>query len=383
MTTTTTQLTGGHFQDAEGNVLANGYLLMLLNQDSTVTGVGNICAGVEIKIQLDASGDVAVSPAQSVWATDVLAPPNAYYRVTGYTVQGQPAWGPNNQQVSSNGTGGGTFDLGTWVPNQVISWNPPVQIGKGVALETNGTPNAVQTLLNLESTDSSVIITDLGNGSVNLQSSGAKGPDLVRTSLWTPANVSQSAGFISGEDAIQQSDSGATFTYQLPTASVNYGAIQAGNRVSFGSRFIYGGRNFTFLTTAIGTYTDTETFFFIGVIDNIFGGGPSDLRPPSGAQVGIYKPGTYGSEVSSDVWHCRVSNGSLVTEVATTVAAQTRSVWEIDYTPTSVVFKANGVVVATITTNLPTVGTMAMVFGSDGYQNTLTSEYLYCAANAA
>ena len=65
----------------------------------------------------DSSGNVVGG--SSIWGNDVLFPPNTYYRVTGFTAEGQPVWGPNNQQVA-----GSTFDLGTWIPNQVISWVP-------------------------------------------------------------------------------------------------------------------------------------------------------------------------------------------------------------------------------------------------------------------
>lgn len=155
------QLSGGAFQDSEGNVLANGYLKFRLSQDASVNS-SNICAGVEITIQLDGSGNV-VSGAE-IWGNDVLSPANTFYRVTGYTVKGQRGWGPNNQQVA-----GSTFDLGTWVPNQIISWTPATGT---LLLETNGAPNLSQTLLNLASSDDSVTLTDEGNGTINLQSTG-------------------------------------------------------------------------------------------------------------------------------------------------------------------------------------------------------------------
>ncbi len=159
------QLIGGAFQDSEGNVLVNGYLTLRLSNDASISGVGNICSGVEITIQLDADGNVIASPAQSVWGNDNLLPVNTYYRVTGFTKAGQPAWGPNNQQIE----GSGTFDLGTWVPNSVISWQPVVN--QPVVFENNGTINSSQTILNLESLDSSITITDEGGGTLNLKAS--------------------------------------------------------------------------------------------------------------------------------------------------------------------------------------------------------------------
>jgi hypothetical protein len=110
-------ITGGAFQDSEGNVLALGYLTFRLSQDASVND-SNICSGVEIRIALDSSGNVVGG--SSIWGNDVLSPVNTFYRVTGYTAKGQPAWGPNNQQIV-----GSSFDLGSWIPNQVISWTPP------------------------------------------------------------------------------------------------------------------------------------------------------------------------------------------------------------------------------------------------------------------
>jgi hypothetical protein len=170
---------------------------MVLNQDATVSGVGNIAAGIAIRIQLDSvakvasSGSTPAAPNQSAWGNDNLNPPNTFYTVTGYTAQGQIAWGPNNQQVK----GSSPFDVGTWVPNLVISWVPSIQ---GVALQTNGVSNTIQTLLNLESLDSSVTITDNGGGNVNLSVAPAAGLSLKVNG--TP-NASQSVLNLESTDA--------------------------------------------------------------------------------------------------------------------------------------------------------------------------------------
>lgn len=155
-------LSGGAFQDSQGNVLANGYLKFQLSQDGTVPGSGNVASGIEIQINLDVNGNVVGG--QSLWGNDVITP-STFYRVTGYTSKGQPAWGPNNQQVT-----GASFNLSTWVPNQLIS--SPTQVSP-VTLENNGVLNLSQTVLNLESTDASVTIQDLGSGNINLKASVA------------------------------------------------------------------------------------------------------------------------------------------------------------------------------------------------------------------
>jgi hypothetical protein len=126
---TKTQLIGGVFQDSEGNVLNLGYLIFRLSSDETVVGVGEIAAGITVKINLNSAGSVSTSPPQYIWANDVMTPANNYYIVEGFTAAGQLAWGPNNQQVTSGGVGGGTFDVGTWIPNTVLSWFFPAAFG--------------------------------------------------------------------------------------------------------------------------------------------------------------------------------------------------------------------------------------------------------------
>jgi hypothetical protein len=128
---------------------------------------------------------------QSIWGIDQMLPVNAYYQVTGFTAVGQPAWGPNNQQVIGNG---GTFDVGTWVPNLVISWTPPLQ---PLTLETNGVENAEQFVLNFEDTASITWVVD-GNGNleatatavaIDLQTNSVDNSDQTKLNFEDTASV--------------------------------------------------------------------------------------------------------------------------------------------------------------------------------------------------
>lgn len=121
---TQVQLVGGGFQDAEGNPLANGYLTMVLDQDEQVNGTTEVCGGVTVSVPLDDNGNVLTSPPVVVWPNDLLIPVNCYYTITGYASNGQRVWGPNVQQVLS--TDGDQFDIGSWIPNQLAYWIPPV-----------------------------------------------------------------------------------------------------------------------------------------------------------------------------------------------------------------------------------------------------------------
>lgn len=191
MPATKTRLIGGAFQDSEGNLLVNGYLEFVLSQDASVTSVGNIAAGITIRIQLDSVGNVAGSAStppvadQFIWGNDNLSPVNTFYKITGYRENGQIAWGPNNQQV----VGSSPFDIGTWVPNQVFSWTPPAS-NPGILLETNGTPNSTQKKLDITG-DNGITASEAG-GTVTIHGNGSTAaPSAIRyvvPDLVTPNN---------------------------------------------------------------------------------------------------------------------------------------------------------------------------------------------------
>ena len=162
------------WQDEQGNVLALGSIVFEASGDALVTGTGELCAGIKGSLSLDSGGTVAASPAQYMWPTDQMSPSNITYTVWVYSANGQLAWGPNYGLTVPSGAG--SFNLCTWVPNQIGA-------GSGAAagsltLQVEGVNNAVQSLLNLTSSDSSVTITDEGNGSVNFQVAGSGGSNL-------------------------------------------------------------------------------------------------------------------------------------------------------------------------------------------------------------
>jgi hypothetical protein len=205
------QLIGGLFQDSEGNALANGYLKFKLSQDGAVAGVGSICAGVEITLTLNSSGSVDVSTPQYLWGNDQILPVNTFYRVTGYTAKGQPAWGPNNQQVIGNG---GTFDVGTWVPNQVFSWTPPLST---VLMKTNGVVNAVQTVLDLTA-GSNVTISNVG-GVTTVSSTGGSSTNIP---LNTQAGTGYTLVLADAGRCVEMTNASANTVTVPPDASVAF-----------------------------------------------------------------------------------------------------------------------------------------------------------------
>lgn len=161
---TKNQITGGGFQDALGNILANGYLLFELSQDAQVNGTTQIAAGYTVRINLDSSGNVATSPAQFIWPNDVLSPNGTFYLVSAFSTIGQLVWGPNAQQVLSTPS---PYNIGVWVPSSV---NLGLGGGGGasILLQTNGAANGSQTKLNLAA-GTNIQLTDDGIGDVTIR----------------------------------------------------------------------------------------------------------------------------------------------------------------------------------------------------------------------
>lgn len=214
---TQTQLIGGSFQDALGNPLEDGYLILHLSQDCLVSGVGTICSGIDIRIQLDSAGNAASStstpPAanQFVWSNLVMTPQNNFYKVTGYTAEGQRAFGPNNQQVAS----GATFNLDAWVPNTVISWFPTLV--PTILLEVNGVPTSSQAIANFVA-GSGMTVTDEGGGVIAFASSVVLNVEVNGTPLAStnPINFESGTGIAvtntsAGNVLITNTNTGTTF----------------------------------------------------------------------------------------------------------------------------------------------------------------------------
>lgn len=107
-------LTGGGFQDCEGNPLSSGRITLELSALATdlQTGTFQICPGEVVSYTLDANGNILGTP--SVWSNDLLRPSNTFYRITVYTSKGQLAWGPNSLPLIAVS---GTVNLDLLVPD--------------------------------------------------------------------------------------------------------------------------------------------------------------------------------------------------------------------------------------------------------------------------
>lgn len=376
MSVSKVQLTGGNFQDAEGNLLSGGYLSFRLNQDGNVND-SLICAGIAIQINLDGYG--AIIAGQYVWGNDQLSPVNSYYRVTGYTSKGQIAWGPNNQQVTGNG---GAFDVGTWIPNQVISWTPPVVIA-AIELETNGTPNGSQSLLNLQQ-GANVTLTDDGLGQVTIAAAGAPPalplPMNAAFAMWE-SDFNASNRWEATNDIVNGNDSGTTENDIPPSATAGrsmttaktYAGGSGTTRGFTGQQFIYPGRLTTFSGIADYAATGSGMTLAIGL-----GNQAVNVDPLSNAcHFALITGGSGGN------WHLQVSDSSATTSVDTGIAVtnSSREKFSIILSAGTATAYHNGTLVATASTHLPTAPLGICWYlingGSGGVTTTITSEYMY------
>jgi hypothetical protein len=115
------QITGGAFQDSEGNPLAYGTLVLTLNHDGFTDNTYStlVCAGQGIEYPLDENGNI--DGAKFAWPNDQLidvwsgaqnaaasggAVPagvnTTYYTAKAFTADGQLAWGPNVIRIPSS-----------------------------------------------------------------------------------------------------------------------------------------------------------------------------------------------------------------------------------------------------------------------------------------
>jgi hypothetical protein len=100
------QITGGGFQDSEGNPLAEGTLVLTLNRDAYTdnTFTTLVCAGQALEIALDENGNIA--GAKYAWPNDQLIDvwtlaADTFYTAKAFTAEGQLAWGPNVMYIGS------------------------------------------------------------------------------------------------------------------------------------------------------------------------------------------------------------------------------------------------------------------------------------------
>jgi hypothetical protein len=355
---------------------------MQLNQDESVND-SQVCSGIIIKIALDSNGNVASSsstPAASnqyVWGNDQMLPVNSYYKVTGFNAKGQIAFGPNNQQVTGNG---GTFDVGAWTPNSVISWTPSPQ---QISFQTNETLNGSQLLLDLHA-GTNVTLTDNGFGRVTVAVALPNSSALhfavpywaSPTSDWSETYYSEGAWDMK-YDARTGGGGSAVVSVVAATSTVApyWKFAEITGTASQDMKILYGNakqtalgltKSFKIRAAAFASSGLRYWIVLSGVSEATLTGSPynfSTNNPPANIIGFRYTSGTdsYWTAYSgTDATHYTASASSVA--VDTTGALHDFEIRTVQGTPGTVYFYIDGTFVATISSNVPTATTFMAPF---------------------
>ena len=111
------QIIGGPFQDALGNPLADGYLMMQLQHDAVVPTIGLVAGGIAVRVPLDGSGYVQGTVTGApiyAWPNDILLPSGGTYIVWAYDASNRFVW--DNPQIQSIKSTPSPFNINAWVP---------------------------------------------------------------------------------------------------------------------------------------------------------------------------------------------------------------------------------------------------------------------------
>jgi hypothetical protein len=304
------QLTGGNFQDAEGNVLDNGYLTMALSHDEQDPSTGTqIAAGLPVRILLDNLGNVA--GIQKVWATDVLLPAGAYYIVEAFRSDGTMAWDSPQFQVVPSGS---SLNIGTWIPSQPVP-QPPAPT---VVFQTNGVNNGSQVLENLVAGSNITLANSGGNTTITATSGGASfaansGAMLIGPFLELPyffANSYLPTGTAINQVRVTRMYLPFSMTLSKCTFTVNSGGGSSNSHFSFGFYTFAGSK---VVDSGVQTVNANQVF--------TLSFGPTTLAS------GVYYYAQTGDNTSPNLWGIPASSITSGGAQAALVQMNTNSVW--------------------------------------------------------
>jgi hypothetical protein len=125
-------INGGAFQDASGNPLAGGKLVLQLSadaQETTTNPDGQVVSGLPITITLDADGNV---PATSIYSNAELTPTGTYYTVRLFAASGLHVWAKPYIWIFPQSTGT-SVDIGTITPSSGAVVVPAAPLGYLIA----------------------------------------------------------------------------------------------------------------------------------------------------------------------------------------------------------------------------------------------------------
>lgn len=232
----TNRIIGGKFRSFDGTVLALGYLVMELSHDERdTTDLSQVVGGLKVHVPLDNNGSVAGTV--NVEVNSSLLPAGSYYIVNAYRNDSTKAW--KAAQFVQVPASPNPYDIGNWIPT-----NPPgVSFsggggGTSISLQTNGTPNTIQTIENLIA-GANVVLTADGAGGTTIAATGGGGGVILQTNGVT--NGSQSTLNLVAGSNITLTDGGTGSVTIASTASgsglVGYLGLENGTPDQTGNSF--------------------------------------------------------------------------------------------------------------------------------------------------
>jgi hypothetical protein len=307
-------LTGGGFQDAQGNPLSFGIITAKLSSDSYANnGTSLVCAGSECEYALDENGNVSTDPAQYIFPNDLLTgvwsqDTDTWCMFAALSEDGQLVWGPNAVSLQSTSAYSleETTELDTNGVTTVFTL-PDVPVTSSLIVYTNGlamTPGVDYTLASATITfttapaSSETVVADyyVGTGSIvptfanQAFSSGSTVYTLSSTPVSGTVKVFQ-GGSLQSPDGVTYSITGTTIAFNMATTRPVWVIYQtSAGAVDSSGQFLTGIQNGVNRTFELNS-TATVTLFVNGIRQD--GSGYTqvgstiifDVAPPSWYQL--------------------------------------------------------------------------------------------------
>lgn len=111
------QIIGGPFEDALGNPLSFGYLLMQLQHDAVALNSAQIIGNAAVRIPLDAAGYIQGTVTGApilIWPNSTLLPAGTTYKVWAFDSSNRMVW--DNPQIQTVNSSPNPFNVNAWIP---------------------------------------------------------------------------------------------------------------------------------------------------------------------------------------------------------------------------------------------------------------------------
>lgn len=329
----------------------------LRNYQGTVPRVS--CTSIICETVLDSFPNTSGQISQSLWPNNLITPSTTFYTIE--------FWDQGQIKSSANYLINAATDLDCAAPINSPA-EPP--ISSAIIFQNNGVNNSSQTLLNLESLDGSVVITDEGSGNINLAARGNQvGP--------RPAFGNWKGWTFNGSDTLvpygcQPASSGQAKTALAMTATEpGYAVFSTGSTASSQATvqmnesatcttigFCYNSFNLALLgcyQTRVQLQSTTNERVWIGIGFIQGQGAPFIADNPLTGSVNNICCFRYSTNAGDTHWQAFVgTTGSNFTLVDTGVTPDTNGhIFQITFDGTHVNFWIDGVNVAAVSTNVP------------------------------